>query len=55
MDIDERDDTRGVSESGDAESAAAKKRRGNYMREGPTTYKLVKPVMKAIKDAESLE
>lgn len=51
MDIDERDGSRGISE--DAE--ARKQKRGTYMREGPTVYKLLKPVIKAIKDAQSLE
>ena len=31
------------------------KKRGSYMKEGPTVYKLVKPIMKAIKDAQSRE
>jgi hypothetical protein len=53
MDIDERDGSRGISETGDAE--ARKQKRGTYMREGPTVYKLLKPVMKSIKDAQSLE
>jgi hypothetical protein len=52
MDIDERDGSRGISE---ADAEARKQKRGTYMREGPTVYKLLKPVMKAIKDAQSLE
>ena len=53
MDIDgERAESRGFSETGDADR---KQKRGTYMREGPTVYKLLKPVMKAIKDAQSLE
>jgi hypothetical protein len=51
----EREGTRGISEIGDVESGAAKRQRKGYVREGPTVYKLVKPVMKAIKDAHSLE
>jgi len=31
------------------------KKRGSYMKEGPTVYKLVKPILKAIKDAQSKE
>jgi hypothetical protein len=38
-----------------AAAVAARKKRGTYMREGPTTYKLLKPVLKAIKDARSTE
>jgi hypothetical protein len=54
MDIDgERDGSRGISET--AEESARRQKRGTYMREGPTVYKLLKPVMKAIKDAQSLE
>ena len=53
MDIDgERAESRGISETGDADR---KQKRGTYMREGPTVYKLLKPVMKAIKEAQSLE
>lgn len=55
MEVDDEPEGRGVSEAVDEESAAAKKKRGGYMREGPTTYKLIKPVLKAIKEAESLE
>lgn len=45
---------RGESETADGGSGAIKKR-GKYMSEGPTTYKLLKPVLKAIKDARSTE
>lgn len=31
------------------------RRRGTYMKDGPTVYKLVKPVLKAIRDARSRE
>jgi len=31
------------------------KKRGSYMKEGPTVYKLVKPILKAIKEAQSKE
>lgn len=31
------------------------RRRGGYMKDGPTVYKLVKPVLKAIKDAKARE
>jgi len=51
----ERDGTRGISEIGDSESVAVKRQRKGYVRDGPTVYKLVKPVMKAIKEAHSLE
>jgi hypothetical protein len=47
--------TRGISEIGDSESVAVKRQRKGYVRDGPTVYKLVKPVMKAIKEAHSLE
>ena len=32
-----------------------KKQRGTYMKDGPTVYKLVKPVLKVIKDAKARE
>ena len=45
--------------SADGESNAAGgrtiRRRGTYMKDGPTVYKLIKPVLKAIKDAKSRE
>ncbi|EIW69929.1 hypothetical protein TREMEDRAFT_68376 [Tremella mesenterica DSM 1558] len=45
------------SAAGETASEAAirreNKRRGNYMREGPTVYKLVKPVFKAIREAKA--
>ncbi len=31
------------------------KKRGSYMKDGPTVYKLVKPVLKAIKEAKARE
>lgn len=31
------------------------RKRGSYMKDGPTVYKLVKPILKAIKDANSRE
>lgn len=48
---------RGISESieGESAAAAAQRKKGGYMREGPTVYKLIKPVLKSIKDAKSLE
>lgn len=55
MDVDEEHDPRGVSEGMDGESGMSKKKRGGYMREGPTVYKLIKPVLKSIKEAKSLE
>lgn len=55
MEVDDEVDLRGTSEGMDGESAMSKKRRGGYMREGPTVYKLLKPVLKSIKDAKSLE
>ena len=38
-----------------ATSSRLGKKRGGYMREGPTVYKLVKPVLKTIKEAKSKE
>ena len=58
MDVDvERPVGRGKSESveGESAAAAAQRKKGGYMREGPTVYKLIKPVLKSIKDAKSLE
>jgi hypothetical protein len=47
---------RGVSESVEGETATGrKKKRGTYMRDGPTPYKLIKPVLKAIKEAKARE
>jgi len=48
------------TESADGESNAGgvgkpPRKRGSYMKDGPTVYKLVKPVLKAIKEAKSLE
>lgn len=54
MEVDGGRDGRGISESMDTE-AAAQRKKGGYMREGPTVYKLIKPVLKSIKDAKSLE
>lgn len=31
------------------------KRRGTYMKDGPTVYKLLKPVLKAIKETQAKE
>jgi hypothetical protein len=31
------------------------RKRGSYMKDGPTVYKLIKPCMRAIKDAKSDE
>jgi hypothetical protein len=31
------------------------RKRGSYMKDGPTVYKLVKPILKAIKEANSRE
>lgn len=42
----------GGSFNGDSSSI---RRRGTYMKDGPTVYKLVKPVLRAIRDARSRE
>lgn len=57
MEVNFQRDGRGKSESVDMDSAAgqAQRKKGGYMREGPTVYKLIKPVIKSIKDAKSLE
>jgi hypothetical protein len=31
------------------------RKRGSYMKDGPTVYKLVKPILKAIKEASAKE
>lgn len=42
--------------SADGDSVAGKiKKRGSYMKDGPTVYKLIKPVLKTIKEAKSRE
>lgn len=48
---------RGPSESveGDTPASGHKRRRGAYMKDGPTVYKLIKPVLKAIKEAKARE
>lgn len=55
----------GPSEAGDADGAGdmdslgiktnATRKRGSYMKDGPTVYKLIKPVLRAIKEARSHE
>jgi hypothetical protein len=40
---------------GSGPSGRQGKKRGAYMREGPTVYKLIKPVMQAIRSARSTE
>ena len=54
----EDEDTGGPSSmNGDSVglSSAKNARRGAYMKDGPTVYKLVKPVLKSIRDARSRE
>ena len=49
----------GPSNSADGDSYAgggrSGRKRGTYMKDGPTVYKLVKPVLKAIKEAQAQE
>ena len=53
-------DMGGPSNSVDGDSSADPasrlgKKRGSYMKDGPTVYKLIKPVLKLIRDAKSKE
>lgn len=54
---DDDGDIGGPSGSVEGESRAygAGIKRGSYMKNGPTTYKLIKPVLKSIKDARAKE
>lgn len=49
----------GTDGHGDADSTGVRssvpRKRGTYMKDGPTVYKLIKPVLKAIKEARSVE
>ena len=50
---DEEHDAQGTPNVGRQSMLGVK--RGSYMKNGPTVYKLVKPVMKIIKDTKSRE
>ncbi|KAL1410050.1 hypothetical protein Q8F55_004052 [Vanrija albida] len=45
--------TAGPSTPADDGSGRTGKKRGSYMKDGPTVYKLIKPCMRAIKEAKS--
>ncbi|WVR08581.1 hypothetical protein IAU60_005636 [Kwoniella sp. DSM 27419] len=45
--------TDGYNSAGVGPSGRSGRKRGTYMRDGPTTYKLIKPVLKAIKEAKA--
>lgn len=57
--LDDDVDMGGPSGSADGESNAggsrSARKRGTYMRDGPTVYKQVKPVIKSIKEAKARE
>lgn len=40
---------------GDSLTGNRGRKRGSYMKDGPTVYKLVKPLLKLIKEAKSRE
>jgi hypothetical protein len=47
---------RGQSIDGDSLPGSARRgKRGSYMKDGPTVYKLVKPLLKTIKEAKAKE
>ena len=50
---DDEEDGQGVDENGQPSAGGIK--RGTYMKNGPTVYKLVKPVLKIIKETKAKE
>lgn len=47
--------TAGPSTPAEDGSGRTGKKRGSYMKDGPTVYKLIKPCMRAIKEAKANE